>query len=64
VHNCTIANLIVKTSVCVDPIILEKIDTDNTKTHKYKAVGVEVHTDATGQPMIIKARKEIILSAG
>jgi choline dehydrogenase-like flavoprotein len=64
VHNCTIANLTVKTGVCVDRIILEKNDTDNTESHQYKAVGVEVHTDATGQLVIIKARKEIIMSAG
>lgn len=48
----------------MDRIILEKNDTDNTESGKYKAVGVEVHKDATGQPIIIKARKEIILSAG
>ncbi len=45
----------------IDRIILEK---NNEKEHEYKAVGVEAHDDTNGQPIIIKARKEIILSAG
>jgi hypothetical protein len=46
--------------VYVDRIILEKNNTERA----YKAIGVEAHDDAKGQSMIIKARREIILSAG
>ncbi len=45
----------------MDRIILEKND---EKEHAHKAVAVEAHNDTNGQSMIIKARKEIILSAG
>ena len=48
----------------MDRIILEKNDTNNRESREYKAVGVEMHENATGQPIVIKARKEIILSAG
>jgi hypothetical protein len=48
----------------VDRIILEKNNTNSKKEHTYKAIGVEAHDDADGQPIIIKARREIILSAG
>jgi hypothetical protein len=64
VHDCKIANLTVKTGTYVDRIILEKNNTNNGENHEYKAVGVEVRDDATGQRIIIKSRKEIILSAG
>ena len=57
VHNCQIENLTIKTGVFVDRIIVEK-------NGEYKAVGIEAHDDVSGQPIIIKARKEIILSAG
>jgi hypothetical protein len=40
------------------------LEKNNEKEHEYKAVGVEAHDDTNGQPIIIKARKEIILSAG
>ncbi len=45
----------------VDRIILEK---NKDKEGEYKAVGVEVHDTTNDQSIIIKARKEIILSAG
>ncbi|CAF0940143.1 unnamed protein product [Rotaria sordida] len=38
--------------------------TNLTEGREYKAVGVEAHDDTSGQLIIIKARKEIILSAG
>jgi hypothetical protein len=53
-------NLIVRTGVFVDRIILEK----STEGREYKAIGVEAHDDASGESIIIKAKKEIILSAG
>ncbi|CAF3603165.1 unnamed protein product [Rotaria sp. Silwood1] len=52
-------NLTVKASVYVDRIILEHHDVNS-----YKAVGVEAYADTNGQPIIIKARKEIIVSVG
>ncbi|CAF4988888.1 unnamed protein product, partial [Rotaria sp. Silwood1] len=58
------ANLTVHTSVYVDRIILEKNNLTDKERRAYKAVGVEAHYDANGQSIIIKARKEIILSAG
>ncbi|CAF5113732.1 unnamed protein product [Rotaria sp. Silwood1] len=54
-------NLIVRTGAFVDRIILEKSD---EKEGEYKAVGVEAHDNTNSQPIIIKANKEIILSAG
>ena len=57
-------NLTIKTSTHVDRIILEKNSSNNRETYEYKAVGVEVQDDASGQRMIIKSRKEIILCAG
>ncbi|CAF0944459.1 unnamed protein product [Rotaria sp. Silwood1] len=57
-------NLTVRTGIYVDRIILEKNNVNNKEKRDYKAVGVEAHYDATGQSIIIKARKEIILSAG
>jgi choline dehydrogenase-like flavoprotein len=64
VHNSKIANLTVKTGIFVDRIIVEKNNTHNRDNREYKAIGVEAHDDANGQPIIMKARKEIILSAG
>ncbi|CAF1509342.1 unnamed protein product [Rotaria sp. Silwood1] len=61
IHKYEKTNLTVRTGVFVDRIILEKND---EKEHSYKAVGVEAHDDTNGQLIIIKARKEIILSAG
>ncbi|CAF3553534.1 unnamed protein product [Rotaria sp. Silwood1] len=61
IHKYEKTNLTVRTGVFVDRIILEK---NNEKERPYKAVGVEAHDDINGQPIIIKARKEIILSAG
>jgi hypothetical protein len=58
------ANLTIKTGVYVDRIILEKNNADYGENREYKAVGVEAYNDANGEPIIIKARKEIILSAG
>lgn len=58
------ANLTVKTGTYVDRIILEKNNTNDRENHEYKAVGVEVHSNASDQRIIIKSRKEIILSAG
>ena len=60
VHNFNKPNLTVRTSVFVDRIILEK----NNEGCEYKAIGVEAHDDANDELIIIKARKEIILSAG
>ncbi|CAF3785050.1 unnamed protein product [Rotaria sp. Silwood1] len=57
-------NLTVRTDVYVDRIILEKNDKSTEDKRDYKAVGVEAHYDTNGQPIIIKAKKEIILSAG
>ncbi|CAF1473052.1 unnamed protein product [Rotaria sp. Silwood1] len=57
-------NLTVRTGIYVDRIILEQNNVNNKEKRDYKAVGVEAHYDATGQSIIIKARKEIILSAG
>lgn len=53
-------NLTVRTGVQVDRIILERNEGD----HEYKAIGVEAHDCASGESMIIKAKREIILSAG
>ncbi|CAF1224211.1 unnamed protein product [Rotaria sp. Silwood1] len=61
IHKYEKTNLTVRTGVFVDRIILEK---NNEKERPYKAVGVEAHDDINGQPIMIKARKEIILSAG
>ena len=55
------SNLTIKTGVYVDRIILEK---NNHEGPKYKAVGVQAHDEKSGQQMIFKARKEILLSAG
>ncbi|CAF1025670.1 unnamed protein product [Adineta steineri] len=60
VHNFPKTNLTVRTGIFVDRIILEK----NNGERQYKAIGVETHDDITGEPIIFKARKEIILSAG
>jgi choline dehydrogenase-like flavoprotein len=60
VHNFNKRNLTIRTRVYVNRIIVEK----NKDDCEYKAIGVEVHDDASGESMIIKARKEIILSAG
>jgi hypothetical protein len=43
---------------------LEKNNSLNKEEHEYKAIGVEAHDEANGQLITIKARKEIILSAG
>ncbi|CAF1364630.1 unnamed protein product [Adineta ricciae] len=64
VHNCKLENLTVKTGVFVDRIIVNNNGKSNAENREYRAVGVEAHDDVNGQPMIIKARKEIILSAG
>ncbi|CAF2712094.1 unnamed protein product [Rotaria sp. Silwood2] len=64
VHHYDTKNLTVQTGVYVDRIILEENNINNKENRDYKAVGVEAHYDANGQPIIIKARKEIILSAG
>ena len=60
-HSFEKQNLTVKTGIYVDRIILEKM---NHEEQKYKAIGVVAHDDADGQEIIIKARKEIVLSAG
>jgi choline dehydrogenase-like flavoprotein len=60
VYNFEKKNLTVRTGVFVDRLILEK----NNDEGEYKAVGVEAHDDTTRESIIIKARKEIILSAG
>ncbi|CAF4558074.1 unnamed protein product, partial [Rotaria sp. Silwood2] len=57
-------NLTVRAGVYVDRIILEKNDKSTEDKRDYKAVSVEAHHDANGQRISIKARKEIILSAG
>ncbi|CAF5219688.1 unnamed protein product, partial [Rotaria magnacalcarata] len=64
VHSYDKTNLTVQTGVYVDRIILENNNTDDKDRGEYKAVGVEAHYDANGQSIIIKARKEVILSAG
>ncbi|CAF4313262.1 unnamed protein product [Rotaria socialis] len=64
VHSYEKTNLTVQTGVHVDRIILEKNNVNDKDRRDYKAVGVEAHHDANGQSIIIKARKEIILSAG
>jgi hypothetical protein len=60
VSNFNKTNLTVRTGVFVDRIILEK----NSGELEYKAIGVEAHDDKSGEPIIIKSKKEIILSAG
>jgi len=60
VYNFKKTNLTVRTGVYVDRIILEK----NKEGYEYKAIGVEAHDDASGEPIIIRVKKEIILSAG
>jgi hypothetical protein len=60
VYNFKKTNLTVRTGVYVDRIILEK----NKEGCEYKAIGVEAHDDASGESIIIKVKKEIILSAG
>ena len=60
VHNFEKTNLTVRTGVFVDRISLEQKNGER----KYKAVGVEAHDDVRGEPIIVKARKEIIISAG
>ncbi|UJR07718.1 hypothetical protein I4U23_012003 [Adineta vaga] len=55
-------NLTIRTRVFVDRIILENVNREQEQS--YKAVGVEAHDDITSEPIIFKARKEIILSAG
>ena len=64
VHNCKIENLTVKTGVFIDRIIVEKNSRPNAEKREYKAIGVEAHDDVNDHPIIILARKEIILSAG
>ena len=63
-HNCKLENLTVKTRVFVDRIIMANNNKSNAENREYRAVGVEAHDDVNGEPMVIKARKEIILSAG
>lgn len=58
--NFQAANLTVRTGVQVARIILEQ----TTGDREYKAVGVEAHDCTSGESMIIKAKREIILSAG
>jgi hypothetical protein len=60
VHNFEKKNLTVRTGIIVDRIILEKTKGER----EYKAIGIEAHDDASGELIIIKTRKEIILSAG
>ncbi|CAF2123070.1 unnamed protein product [Rotaria magnacalcarata] len=64
VHSYGKTNLTVQTGVYVDRFILEKNDVNDKNRCDYKAVGVEAHYDGNDQSIIIKARKEIILSAG
>ncbi|CAF1618062.1 unnamed protein product [Rotaria magnacalcarata] len=59
-----VGHAVLQTGVYVDRIILENNNTDDKDRGEYKAVGVEAHYDANGQSIIIKARKEVILSAG
>ena len=60
VANFEKTNLTVRTGVQIDRIILEQNEGDR----EYKAVGVEAHDCTSGESMIIKAKREIILSAG
>ncbi|UJR34443.1 hypothetical protein I4U23_021850 [Adineta vaga] len=64
VRNCKMENLVVKTGLFVDRIIMEKNASTDEEHREYRAAGVEAHDDINGQTIIIKARKEIILSAG
>jgi len=54
-------NLVVRTGVYVNRIILEK---NNDNDSEYKAIGVEAFDDVNNQSIVIKAKREIILSAG
>lgn len=60
VSNFMQTNLTIRTGVYVDRIILEK----NKEGEEYKAVVIEAHDDVTNESIILKANKEIILSAG
>ena len=64
VYSCKIENLTVKLDVFIDRIIVEKNSRPNTENREYKAIGVEAYDDVNDQPIITKARKQIILSAG
>jgi choline dehydrogenase-like flavoprotein len=64
IHSYKKKNLTVRTNTVVDRIILENNNSLNNKGREYKAIGVEVYDEANRQLKIIKARKEIILSAG
>ena len=60
VYNFEKKNLTVRTGVFVNRIILEKSEGE----HGYRAVGIETYDDESDQSIIIRAKKEIILSAG
>lgn len=64
VHGFHGKNLTVVTGTHVDRIILETNDPTDRENSEYKAVGVEVREAESGRRAMIKARKEIILSAG
>jgi len=61
VENFNQPNLVVRTGVYVNRIILEK---NNDNDSEYKAIGVEAFDDVNNQSIVIKAKREIILSAG
>ena len=44
----------------MDRISLQK----HNGEREYKAIGIEAHDDVSGARIIVKARKEIIISAG
>ena len=59
-NNFNKTNLTVRTRVYVNRIILEKNENDG----EHRAIEVEAHDEANNKSIIIKATKEIILSAG
>lgn len=49
------------TNVYVDRILLEPKSDGN---QQFRAIGIEAHNELTGQTMVLRTRREVILSAG